>query len=68
MTDCCRRLGKGAVCREVHLPQMEAAITPYTCFMNGQLALVKWRADPRNRNWSISRWSCVPAARMKAKV
>ena len=56
----------GSVCREINLPQIEASITPYTCFMNGQLALVEWaRSHP---NWSINGWSCVPASRLKAKA
>ena len=57
----------GAVCQEIRLPQLEADNpTPFQCMRYGQFALVEWaRTHP---NWSVNRWSCVPAERIKAKV
>lgn len=56
----------GAHCREFQLPQFTSSATPFECMRYGQKALVDWSA--MHPNWSVSRWSCVPGSRLKAKA
>lgn len=50
---------EGNKCKNVHIPFMAENITPFSCFMNGQLKIIEWQEG--HPNWSIHRWKCGEA-------
>lgn len=53
-------------CREIQLPMLAEAATPYQCAHNGQIEAVKWvESHPQ---WRVRRWKCVPEERLERRT